>query len=700
MHRSRYRHVRRRSRPSGRRRLQAVATVVAAVGAVVVAVSAGTSSAADNTGSLPVGKASYPVPAGALFVSPTGSDEAEGSEAAPFRTVAKAVSAAAPGGTVVLRRGVHREGTQVQVWQKPLTFQNYPGEVAWLSGSDVVEGWVPDGTAWRKDGWTAQFPRTDTTSPHIDPAYPLAGWPDMVFVDGRPLRQVDARSKVVGKSFYVDYAAATLYIGENPGGRLVEASARTESLWINTSPGSVVRGLGFRHYATPVDRIAALRAFSDGMVLENNVFVDNALAGLSVIGRDGLVRHNSLNANGQMGLHAHKALGLVVEANDIVGNNVERFKMTWHAGGAKITTSASVTVRTNLVSGNLGTGLWFDLSCTDVVVVNNLVTGNARHGVALELSARATVASNAVVDSVHWGVYVLESHDVGIWNNTLVRNARGVEVLEGTRTTTDPAVTGEVDRITVRNNVLSQGTASSNALLGVDDLRALESGQALGVDADHDAYWRPSTSSPPALVAWSRGPEGVALLTSLAEVQAAGQEAHGLAAAGGTDPFVSTDGSWRLPSGSPAAGAGAPLPAPVATALGVTAGGAVDLGVLTSIPDSSPAPISTGKPTTTTTASTSTTTTTQAPTTTTTAATTTTTSGTSTTTTASTTTTEPAPVTTVTTAPATTTTTKPKGRPRAVSSSLELSSRAWPDGSGEHECSPTSPSSWTCPPVE
>src|SRR5690606_32127662 len=82
----------------------------------------------------------YPIPSGALYVSPSGNDSHNGSAASPFRTVQRAVNAAPAGATIVLRQGEYRE--KVTITNKRLTLQPYPHEQVWLKGSDVVTGWV------------------------------------------------------------------------------------------------------------------------------------------------------------------------------------------------------------------------------------------------------------------------------------------------------------------------------------------------------------------------------------------------------------------------------------------------------------------------------------------------------------------------------------------------------------------------------
>jgi parallel beta helix pectate lyase-like protein/pectate lyase-like protein len=82
-------------------------------------------------------------PAAAKYVSPNGSDSNPGTAASPWRTLSKAISAAAPGDTVVLREGTYgAPGTKTGVSASgtaaaPITFTGFPGE-----GRPVIQGYV------------------------------------------------------------------------------------------------------------------------------------------------------------------------------------------------------------------------------------------------------------------------------------------------------------------------------------------------------------------------------------------------------------------------------------------------------------------------------------------------------------------------------------------------------------------------------
>jgi len=73
------------------------------------------------------------------FVDATrGSDEAQGSEQAPFRTLARGLEALRPGDTLYLRGGVYYERPAISLVGRedaPITVRSYPGELAIIDGS-------------------------------------------------------------------------------------------------------------------------------------------------------------------------------------------------------------------------------------------------------------------------------------------------------------------------------------------------------------------------------------------------------------------------------------------------------------------------------------------------------------------------------------------------------------------------------------
>lgn len=93
----------------------------------------------------------YPTPhRGVLFVDyEHGHDDAVGDQLLPLKTLATAVRKSPPGGTVLLRAGVHflRETVELDAASSQLTIQNFEGERVWLSGGRPLGS---GGQRWKK----------------------------------------------------------------------------------------------------------------------------------------------------------------------------------------------------------------------------------------------------------------------------------------------------------------------------------------------------------------------------------------------------------------------------------------------------------------------------------------------------------------------------------------------------------------------
>lgn len=162
-----------------------------------------------------------------------GSDREPGTRTRPVRSLNRAITLAPRNGTIVVRCGQYRDwygGRHgYRMVGKSLTFQAYPGEAPWFNGANAISS-----NRWRKaDGhnrwsttWsTPQFcagkyyerpldhqSRNPNSGPcaHYDMASAsarnLSNDPQMVFVNGRPLRQSRSSTSLTPTSFHYDWA--------------------------------------------------------------------------------------------------------------------------------------------------------------------------------------------------------------------------------------------------------------------------------------------------------------------------------------------------------------------------------------------------------------------------------------------------------------------------------------------------------------
>lgn len=556
----------------------------------------------NTAGSAPVGSTAYAIPARAVFAAPGGSDSAAGTLAAPLRTIGAAIARASEGGAVVLRGGTYHEEVLIPD-NKPLTVQAYPNEAVWIDGSRQVSNFAAAGKAFAASNWTPAFdssstyqwgkPGTEHGGSFVDPAHPMAANPDQVWIDNVAQKQVASLAQVTAGTFFVDYGAKKLYIGTNPAGKTVRASALAKAMSIRAN-NAVIRGIGIRRFAPSVPHMGAVTVERPGVVMENVAITDNATTGIAVGAVDVTLRNISATRNGLMGASAVYADRLKVIGLDASTNNVERFKPAPVAGGMKITRTRGVAVSQSTFRDNLATGLWLDESVFDTTIVGNEITGNTSHGISAEISAKVRMVDNVVANNRSFGVKVNNTSDVEIWNNTFSGNGRQINIVQDLRRASNRATPGHDPRqafpdktmtwingpVTVRNNIVAATNSAGNCMLCVEDYSKQFSAEQLQVTAEGNVYHRATVQSPAWAVVWSRGGGNPSVFTTIAAFRnGTGQEKRHLELTGASPlapvTFVAD------PSVQDQAGAVAvPLPASIAGLAGQPSG-ARHLGAFT-----------------------------------------------------------------------------------------------------------------------
>ncbi len=543
-------------------------------------------------GSLPVGQATYPVAAGAVFVSTSGSDTAAGTEAAPLATVTKALSKVRSGGQVVLRGGTYREYFIVPPG-KDVAIQNYPGEAVWFDGSSPVTGFKASGAHWAVSGWTTQFDSSPTYVKgepdgttagwqFVNPARPMAAHPDAVWVDGVEQTQVDSTTALKPGTFYVDYAGKKLYLGSDPAGKKVEASTMAQAVSLR-APGTVLRGIGFRRFADSVWMQGVITSYYTNQTLENVVVQDPATAGIGLYKGGSTLRNVTISGAGQIGLQASYADGLVVDNLLVENANDEGFNPAPSAGGFKVTTTRGVTLKNSEIRNTTGNQFWTDQSTYDINLLNNYIHDGSRWGIVLEISSTATVAGNVVANNAFDGIAVQNTDKVNIWNNTFVGNKRAaIALTQDSRRIEQLSVSGHDKRrpqpdltmpwvtrgTTIGNNILTGGsTNGADPILRVSSWEKVFDGNEMLASSNGNVFSQTAVGAPKYVVIWSRkGANAPSYSTMFNYTTATGQDKTSYNHLG-TSPV---DSSYRPVADVRArlAAVAQPLPAAVASKLG------------------------------------------------------------------------------------------------------------------------------------
>lgn len=500
-----------------------------------------TSATKPSRGSVPVGQAEYEIPANAVFVSTDGDDSSPGTRTAPKRSVAAAAKAVPAGGTIVVRGGVYHED-RVDVF-KPLTVQNYPREAVWFDGSRQVSGWTRSGSTWQADWdvvWdhSPAFEEGGTNDQLLDPAYPVAAWPDQTYVDGSQLQQVPLEKGVKEGQFAVDYANKKLIIGTNPEGREVRAADR-DQLFTVGSPDVTLRGFGVRRYANSLPTLGVIYMARQRNLVTNVVVEDVASTGITMFSDknqgSGTIDRVTVRRSGIMGISGMNFDNGKVLNSVITDSNTERFNPFPSSAGIKVTRSKNVTFDNNLIENSYhATGIWADESTIGITATRNEITNTRLDGFAgiqLELSSRGVVADNLILGQDR-GVYIFDTSDIQVVNNTIYDSrVADISVDQDFRRQANPNHVGHDERNPIpdsSNTWISSGNRIKNNLFGTDSRdsnfqlfvhdkdQAFSAGQMVS-EVSGNAFESKKEGVSPTLIGWGKSNGEITQHNDLAE---------------------------------------------------------------------------------------------------------------------------------------------------------------------------------------
>ena len=421
-------------------------------------------------GAKKLGTADYAVPSSTvLYVSVTGNDSNPGTLDSPKATLNAATDASVNGDTIVIRGGEYYQNIPSGLY-KSITIQNYPGEAVWFDGSEVVTGW--SGSApWVKT-WTIEhdhstsFTQGDTSTRWINPSYPLAAWPDMLFVDGVRQTLVDPSTTPTTGQWCHNYATNQIKLGTDPVGKEIRV-ATLERFAILKNPDTIIRGIGIRRYATGLSQIGTIFGSSTGprVTVENCWMVDCGQQSLSLSGDGSTVRSTSIIRPGCTGFHSSSANDITAASIWVDESNYRNFNNEPAAAAIKLTEQRDCLITQSIFTNGNSYGVWFDTDTINITVTHNKVTNHAGKGILIEAGHNCIVAGN-YVNNAPFGIMNTISSDWRAWNNQ-VDNTTNFDIgaSQDARRNTNPATMAEcpwiITNAEIVNNVFTfkQGTS-------------------------------------------------------------------------------------------------------------------------------------------------------------------------------------------------------------------------------------------------
>jgi parallel beta-helix repeat protein len=356
-----------------------------------------------------------------------------------------------------------------------------------LTGSVRLTKWAPSNAAW-------------VTTGVLPPAYPQTGQcednttnicylREQVFRDGKHLTRVASRDKVAPGTFYADYAANAIYLGDSPVGHAIEMSSTQTAI----EPGGnnvTVRGLTIEHFATPPQGGAVVLGLG-WHVYANDIRWNHAVGAMLVNADSAVLEKNRIHDNGQLGVGQYSTLKGVIGANEVSGNNTDGFWIAdWESGGIKTTWSSGGSVIGNLIADNRGIGLWSDAYDDSRTFSNNRIVDNAADGIRYEIGRNGVIEKNVISGNGFgtgrgsgtslWdggGINVNTSSNVQVRDNVVANNVNGIAIQSrtrgsgpwGTNLLRDIVVSG--NQVTMRGGTAATGMVqNSGAVIPVGEV--------------------------------------------------------------------------------------------------------------------------------------------------------------------------------------------------------------------------------------
>ena len=281
-------------------------------------------------------------------------------------------------------------------------------------------------------------------------------------------------------------------------GAVLDGRGINRYAFVGTATGVTIKHLTVRGFNPPHDQGVVNHDSGNGWIIEDNAIEENRGAGL-MAGADQQVRGNCLRNNGQYGLNAFQPgngiTGLVVEYNEVVGNNTD----DWEAqkpgcgctGGMKFWAVDGADVRGNWIHDNRGPGLWADTNDNDFLIEGNLIENNDSGALFYEASYNLVLRNNVIRSNG-----IPEGRSIAAKNDAFPQPAVYLSESGG-----EPRVPARTDKIEIYGNVFDQNwsgiTAWENADRFCNSPANTSTGSCTRLVADREQCTQPGIAQRP-----------------------------------------------------------------------------------------------------------------------------------------------------------------------------------------------------------
>lgn len=374
---------------------------------------------------------------------------ADGSKARPFATIQEAIDSAKRSGEgvrILVHPGIYRETLEIGHRKgMPLVIESTEFGEAILSGSDVFSGWeaVPDREGVYRVGWTLKFGLEKNPWPGLMNIEGGGFRRELLFIDGKPLRQVMTSEQLEPGTYFVDETAGEILLhaaeGQDVEKAKIEISVRpvetrgadSKMIRIASAENIVLRGLVIQHAASPLfDSPAVMVLGSRNILIEDCEIRWNNGYGLGFSPTQGTsalnvtLRKVKMNDNGTIGLTGGFANGLIEDCETNRNNwRGWRWGATgWAPCGFKLSGVNGLHMLRHQANENYASGAWFDHKNTNILVDGLVAVNNYRSGLSIEADKGPMVVQNSVFLGNSVGVAAFDASNVALIDNVIAAN--------------------------------------------------------------------------------------------------------------------------------------------------------------------------------------------------------------------------------------------------------------------------------------
>ncbi len=379
------------------------------------------------------------------YVATSGNDSGNGTASSPYATLAKAYSTAASGDTIVVRGGTYRQGNVSIATNKPVRIVAYPGETPVFNGAtQASDGWSSEGSLQSR-AYTA-MPVTSGSGINFPGGQNLTGagdgkFPDQAWVGDTQLKQVQGKGAVSNGTFAVEGGRLYMTASDVAKGN-VEVSNLRNFMSIQ-APGTTLEGIKVTRYSNSAGDygVIKLNGSADKTLLKNVDISDTSFIAVTISGgsdtNNGTTFKNvTISSSNWMGVNPTYTDNLTFDSVDIHGmNQWGEFSYSPQSGAIKTSRTQHTKVLNSRITDNKSHGLWFDQSNYDVQVANNVITGNLGSSVFFEISDNLTLANNYIVSPAGGdkAVKLAGSSGLKLINNTIIGGSDPVGIYTDSR---------------------------------------------------------------------------------------------------------------------------------------------------------------------------------------------------------------------------------------------------------------------------